>query len=226
MTDSIEVKDNVVIVTPQDEEVATLDKFVAHRHPAQLHRAISVWMISNDGKILFQKRSAEKIVGAEWWGNTVCGNVWPGESYEECARRRLDVELGIQDVELVPLIKFHYKTFANEEYAEHEMDQVFIAHVDEKQLTVSPNPAEASAIVWVDQKEFFQEVDQALEQFRNQTGRNYPVAAQTVAMTIDELRKWTKPLSLPLAGEERVIVPWSIIMAQMPELRLALIKVD
>lgn len=226
MIDQVEVKDDVVIVTPQDEEIGTLDKFVAHRHPAQLHRAISVWVISNEGKLLFQKRSAEKIVGAEWWGNTVCGNVWPGESYEECAQRRLDVELGIQGISLVQLKKFHYKAFANEEYAEHEIDQVFIAHVDENQLGVLVNPAEVSDITWVDQKEFFQKLDQALEQFRHQLGRNYPVAEQTVAMTIDELRKWTKPLVLELAGEERTVVPWTVIMAQIPELRAALAEVS
>ena len=219
----VEEKDEVILVTPRDQEVATLDKRVAHHHPAQLHRAISVWMMSTEGKLLLQQRSSAKIVGADWWGNTVCGNVRPGESYEDCARRRLLMELGVQDVSLSPMIKFHYKAFANEVYAEHELDQVFIAYVDEQQLDVVPNPAEVREVIWVDQREFFQEVDRALEQFRQQVGRNYPAAEQTVAMTVDELRKWTKPLCLALAGEERVMVPWSILMAQLPELRAALL---
>ena len=56
----VEEKDEVILVTPRDQEVATLDKRVAHHHPAQLHRAISVWMMSTEGKLLLQQRSSAK----------------------------------------------------------------------------------------------------------------------------------------------------------------------
>src|SRR5579859_6686265 len=139
---------SVVLVNEHDEVIGEMDKFAAHRHPAKLHRAISVWLVNSQGQVLLQQRSAEKIVGAGWWGNTVCGNVWPRESYEACARRRLEVELGIvKGYELSKLFTFHYQAYANEMYGEHEIDTVFSGVYDGE---VKPNPAEASAFVWID----------------------------------------------------------------------------
>lgn len=215
--------DQVVLVTPQDSEIGAIDKLVAHRHPAQLHRAISVWLKDERGQLLFQRRSQEKIVGADWWGNTVCGNVWPGESYEECARRRLEVELGISGVALEAVQKFHYKSYANEEFAEHEIDQLFTSTVQRDQLTMQPNPDEVSHILWVDAQTYFEKLDQALLDFRHQLGRNYPLIEQTTVMSLDELRKWTRPLTIELSGELCVVVPWTILMSQLPALRSALL---
>lgn len=214
--------DQVVLVTPQDQVIGSIDKFVAHRHPAQLHRAISVWLHDEQGQLLFQRRSQKKIVGATWWGNTVCGNVWPDESYEACARRRLQVELGIEGVALSPVMKFHYKAYANEAYAEHEIDQLYISTVKRAELIIGVNLDEASEVLWVDKHEYFEKVDEALMAFRLQLGRNYPTVEQTPAMTLDELRKWTPPLTIELAGVSCELVPWTILMSQLPDLRAAL----
>lgn len=220
-------QDNVALVTPQDEVIGQLNKLIAHRYPAQLHRAISVWMVDEDGRLLFQKRSNKKIVGAGWWGNTVCGNVWPGESYEDCAQRRLNFELGISEADVLqlkldPLLKFHYKAYANETYGEHEIDQVFVCRVNASDVKLNLNPDEVSEIEWVKSDEFFAEIDRCLLEFTRQQGRQYPTAEQTVAMTFDELKRWTKPVDLEFEGEVRTFVPWTILMAQMSELRKAL----
>lgn len=217
----------VTLVTPQDEVLGELDRYVAHRYPAQLHRASSVWMKDESGRLLLQRRSVKKIIGATWWNNTICGNVWPEESYEECAKRRLFVELGIplaeiEKMTLQPVKKFHYKSYANETYGEHEMDQVFVVKVIAADVTLQLNPDEVSEVVWVKIEDFFAEMERVLTEFRIQSGRQYPLASQTVAMTFDELKRWTQSLQLQLGGELRTVVPWTILMAQLPELQEAL----
>jgi|SRR5579859_2083829 len=195
---------SVVLVNEHDEVIGEMNKFVAHRHPAKLHRAISVWLKNSQDQVLLQQRSATKIVGAGWWGNTVCGNVWPSESYEACAQRRLEVELGIGGgYELSKLFAFQYQAYANETYGEHEIDAVFGGVYDGE---VRPNPAEVSAFVWVDVTELKEKFAKWKEK------NNYPSAEESLHFTLEELRKKTPPVELELGGIEMKIVPWTVMM--------------
>ncbi len=142
-------EDLVVLVDENDAIIGQMDKVEAHRGNAKLHRAISVFLFRKSAKktdLLIQQRSAKKIVGAGQWANTCCGNVRPGESYEECAHRRLRDELGIRDVQLSPITKFIYQVKCNDEFSEHEMDQVFVGWFEGD---VRPNPDEVQNIEWV-----------------------------------------------------------------------------
>lgn len=145
--------DRVTLVNEHDEVIGEMDKIQAHRGKGKLHRAVSVYLFwknkqSGSVELLVQQRSTKKIVAALQWANTACGNVWPGESYEDCAKRRLSVELGIdaQAIQLQPIEKFQYQVQCNEEFSEHEMDQVFASwHSGD----VSPNVDEVAATDWV-----------------------------------------------------------------------------
>lgn len=142
--------DQVVLVNDRDEVIGSMDKIEAHRWPAKRHRAISVFLFRQgaDGQIetLIQQRSQFKIVGATLWANTVCGNVWPGESYEDCAQRRLAFELGITGANIEPVQHFFYQVQCNQEFGENEADQVFAGWFDQ---SVTPNPNEVMATRWV-----------------------------------------------------------------------------
>ncbi len=142
--------DLVTLVNTNDECIGTLHKLEAHRWPAQLHRASSVFLgrKSETGKIeiLVQQRSQQKIVGAGQWANTCCGNVWPDESYAACARRRLEYELGIIAPDLQELTVFKYQVQCNELYGENEIDHIFAGWYKGK---VDPNDEEVAAIKWV-----------------------------------------------------------------------------
>ena len=140
----------VTLVDENDNVIGVLDVLAAHRGAGKLHRAISVYLFRvHDGtlELLIQQRSAHKIVGAEQWANTVCGNVWPNESYEACAFRRLRDELNITNVTLTPIYKFRYQVRCNAEFSENEIDQVFFGWCDD---VVQPNSAQAQDYRWVD----------------------------------------------------------------------------
>lgn len=142
--------DQVILVNENDEEIGVMDKLEAHRGDGHRHRAISVYLFRQapDGsgpEVLIQQRSDSKIVGAGQWGNTVCGNVRPGETYEDCAHRRLREELGIEDIEIEPIHKFTYKVRCNDEFSENEIDQVFWGHYTG---TPVPNGEEVSDYAW------------------------------------------------------------------------------
>lgn len=158
-------EDQVILVDEQDKEIGTMDKVAAHRGEGKLHRAISVFLFckTTDGiELLLQRRSAEKIVGAGQWANTCCGNVRPGESYEQCALRRLREELGITNVVLQPVMKFRYQVKCNQEFSEHEMDQVFAGWYDGES---APNPAEVSEVVWKTTRQIEDELQRSDEMY-------------------------------------------------------------
>ncbi len=141
--------DQVTLVTPQDVVIGSMDKRAAHRIPAQLHRAISVFLFrekNQHAELLIQQRSNQKIVGAAQWANTACGNVLPSETYLACAVRRLQAELGIQAPVLTDVCTYLYQVNCNAIYEEHELDHIFAGWFDGEPL---PSKAEVSQTAWI-----------------------------------------------------------------------------
>ncbi|MDH5533630.1 MAG: NUDIX domain-containing protein [Candidatus Pacebacteria bacterium] len=202
----------VILVDSQDNVAGEEDLYSAHRHPAQRHRAVSVWIVRDkDGEreILLQKRSFEKIVGADQWGNGICGNVRPGESYLGCANRRLEEEIGLKDLSLSELYKFEYKVYSNEKYGEHEIDQVYITKYDgEFEL----NPMEVAQIEWVK----LSELEKRLE------GIEYITAKETLTYETNQLQDKTPSIELMLNDKISEIAPWTAIMLFNKKLRTSL----
>jgi isopentenyl-diphosphate delta-isomerase len=143
------IPDQVTLVTEDDVVIGALDKYEAHRVPAQLHRAISVFLFRTTPQgpeLLIQQRSSTKIVGALQWANSACGNVWPEETYEQCAARRLEKELGIACTQLQDIYTLRYAVPCNEQYAENEIDHVFVGWYNG---LVSPHPEEVATVEWM-----------------------------------------------------------------------------
>jgi isopentenyl-diphosphate delta-isomerase len=202
----------VTLVDENDQVLGQEDIYSAHSHPAKRHRAISVWLLrDSDGQreVFFQKRSSEKIVGADQWGNGVCGNVQPRETYSECAYRRLAEEIGVTKITLTQLFRFEYKVYSNQEYGEHEVDQVFIARYDGD---FELNPAEVSQYQWVRLDELYSRLETI----------QYISAAETLSFTTTQLQEKTPALTLILNDKKNTIAPWTALMLKDDRLQTAL----
>jgi len=153
----INLHDQVTLVNDADEVVGQEDKIEAHRGAGQLHRAISVFLFNSLGQLLIQQRSAKKIVAANLWANTACGNVRPNESYEDCAYRRLREELGIKKVKLQKIDKFQYSVPFSNGFSEREIDTVFVGPYDGE---VEPDLDQVQDYKWIKFKDLFTLKDQ------------------------------------------------------------------
>jgi isopentenyl-diphosphate delta-isomerase type 1 len=152
----------VNLVNDQDEIIASADKLEAHAGKGMLHQAVSLFLfIKNENdrfELLIQKRSDKKIVGANQWANTLCGNVALGESHKECLWRRLRQELGINlsknfRQKVKEIFVLNYQAICNQHYSEKEIDHIFALFVDNqafKKLSIEINPQEVSELAWVD----------------------------------------------------------------------------
>jgi isopentenyl-diphosphate delta-isomerase len=139
----------VILVDEQDQQLGKENLVKAHRGEGLLHRASSAFLFrKNNGQleVLLQQRSPEKILAAEQWANTVCGNVRPGEDYQQCILRRLNEELGVNEVPLTKLLKYRYQAACENGFTENEMDMIFAGWYDGE---TSPEPTEVFKTRWV-----------------------------------------------------------------------------
>lgn len=115
-------EERVVLVNERDEELGTMGKLEAHRLGV-LHRAFSVFLFDEKGRLLVHQRADGKYHSPGLWTNTCCSHPRPGESVLEAAQRRLIEEMGI-DTPLEQKFSFVYKAKFENGLTEHELDHV------------------------------------------------------------------------------------------------------
>ena len=137
------VDEYVVLVDARDVACGVAEKLAAHRLGLR-HRAFSVFLFDDAGRLLLQRRASTKYHSPGLWTNTCCGHPRPDETLVQGARRRLREELGI-DAPLLPLLSFEYRAEVGGGLIEHEVDHVLIGRWSGEPR---PDPAEASAWRW------------------------------------------------------------------------------
>ncbi|MEW1865954.1 isopentenyl-diphosphate Delta-isomerase [Streptomyces sp. NBC_00669] len=78
--------------------IGTAEKLSAHLAPGRLHRAFSVFLFDDEGRLLLQRRALSKYHSPGVWSNTCCGHPYPGEQPFVAAARRTAEELGVAPV--------------------------------------------------------------------------------------------------------------------------------
>jgi isopentenyl-diphosphate delta-isomerase type 1 len=89
-----------------------------------LHRAIAVLLFDASGRLLLQKRSANKDWMAGYWDLSSTGHVKAGESYAQAAIRELGEELGVHSG-LLFVTKFLAPKFSQEGLTEWEHISIY-----------------------------------------------------------------------------------------------------
>ncbi|MHC6199001.1 isopentenyl-diphosphate Delta-isomerase [Elizabethkingia miricola] len=154
------MEEKVVLVNPNDDVLGVMEKMQAHQN-GLLHRAFSVFLFNQEGKMLLQQRSSTKYHSPDKWTNACCSHPRENETYLDGAKRRIHEELGI-NCELEEKFHFIYKADVGQDLWEHELDHVFIGTYNgEYQL----NPDEVSAIRFVTMEELDEEIANKPELF-------------------------------------------------------------
>ncbi|WP_265736657.1 isopentenyl-diphosphate Delta-isomerase [Wenjunlia vitaminophila] len=120
----------------------------AHTAPGRLHRAFSVMLLDDLGRVLVQQRAAEKTRFALRWANACCGHPAPGETVYEAAAKRLVEEIGVQGVTLHQAGVYLYRAEDPQTgRVEHEYDHVLVGQVPaDPRLRL--DPAEVATVRW------------------------------------------------------------------------------
>jgi len=133
--------ERLILVDESNRAVGAAEKHAAHR-AGLLHRAFSIFVVDERGRILLQQRSPGKYHSGGLWANSCCGHPRPGERTIAAARRRLKEELGV-----VSPLSFgffsRYRADLDRGMRENEFVYVYFGAL---QSPVEPDPVEVAKV--------------------------------------------------------------------------------
>ncbi|WP_030855823.1 isopentenyl-diphosphate Delta-isomerase [Streptomyces sp. NRRL S-37] len=125
----------------------TAEKLAAHQPPGRLHRAFSVFLFDERGRLLLQRRALGKYHSPGVWSNTCCGHPYPGEAPFAAAARRTFEELGVSPSLLAEAgtVRYNHPDPASG-LVEQEYNHLFVGMV---QSPPRPDPREVATTAFV-----------------------------------------------------------------------------
>jgi isopentenyl-diphosphate delta-isomerase len=133
--------EQLILVDEGNRAVGTAGKEAAHRS-GLLHRAFSIFIVDDRGRILLQQRNPRKYHSGGLWANSCCGHPRPGERTVSAARRRLHEELGI-DNPLAFGFFARYRADLDHGMQENELVYVYFGALRDQP---EPDPAEVANV--------------------------------------------------------------------------------
>jgi len=120
------------------------------------HRAVHVFVVRSDGRLLIHLRSDSKEEFPGVWTSSAAGHVSAGESYSQSVGRELHEELGM----IAPLNRLHKFDACPD--TSMEFTELYECKWDGE---VSPDPGEIQQIEWVDVHDLTKRVTEQPGQF-------------------------------------------------------------
>ncbi|APY85198.1 isopentenyl-diphosphate Delta-isomerase [Streptomyces alfalfae] len=139
------------LVDEDGRTIGTAEKLAAHQAPGQLHRAFSVFLFDEQGRLLLQQRALGKYHSPGVWSNTCCGHPYPGEAPFAAAARRTYEELGVSPSLLAEAGTVRYNhPDPDSGLVEQEFNHLFVGMV---QAALRPDASEVGETVFVTPEE-------------------------------------------------------------------------
>jgi isopentenyl-diphosphate delta-isomerase len=134
-------EERLILVNEKNRAIGVGGKTPVHR-AGLLHRAFSIFIVDDKGRILLQRRSKQKYHSGGLLANSCCGHPRPGETTQAAARRRLTEELGI-DAPLTFGFFSRYRADLDGGMQENEFVYVYFGPLIAQP---NPDPAEVSEV--------------------------------------------------------------------------------
>jgi isopentenyl-diphosphate delta-isomerase len=130
-------EDILILVNEANRAIGSGGKLAVHQE-GLLHRAFSIFLFDDEGRVLLQRRDHGKYHSGGLWANTCCGHPRVGERTLPAAHRRLGEELGM-GAGLAFGFRARYRTPLDHGLIENELVYVFVGRVAGPP---APNPDE------------------------------------------------------------------------------------
>jgi isopentenyl-diphosphate delta-isomerase len=134
-------EEQLILVGENNRAKGMAGKTAVHR-AGLLHRAFSIFIIDDRGRIVLQQRNRQKYHSGGLWANSCCGHPRPGERTIAAARRRLNEELGVES-DLTFGFFARYRTELDNGMHENEFVYVYFGRLE---AAPRPHPAEVADV--------------------------------------------------------------------------------
>lgn len=146
-----DLPDEVVLLDEHGNPTGTAPRASVHGKDTPLHLAFSCHLYDGSGQVLLTRRALAKRTWPGVWTNSFCGHPRPGEDVEDAVRRHAIHELGIEVIDVRPLLPdFRYRAVDASGTVENEVCPVFTARTAQR---LEPNPDEVMDVRWVTPEE-------------------------------------------------------------------------
>jgi isopentenyl-diphosphate delta-isomerase len=160
-----------------NEDIVTRQEMRSTAHQLGLqHRGVHVFLFTPDGKMLVQKRSADRTASPSMLDCSVSEHVKAGESYLDAAIRGMKEEMGVEGIEIKSLVKFRMNYGVND----NEISILYEGLIDSDNVRFDPIEIE---------KIYYYSVEE-LQQMVKEDNRKF--CGWFVELLNWYLRKWSK----------------------------------
>jgi isopentenyl-diphosphate Delta-isomerase len=128
-------EDTLILVNEANRAIGTGGKLAVHQQ-GLLHRAFSIFLFDEAGRVLLQRRATGKYHSGGLWANTCCGHPRIGERTDVAAHRRLGEEMGMR-ARLHFGFRARYQTKLDHGLIENELVYVYVGQI-EGQMALNP----------------------------------------------------------------------------------------
>ena len=126
------------VVNDLDVVTTQVMRSLVHEQGLQ-HRGVHVFLFTHDGKMLIQKRSADRAASPSLLDCSVSEHVKAGESYHDAAIRGMREEMGAEGIAIKPIIKLKMNYGPND----NEISTVYRGLVDPAEVKYDPSEIES-----------------------------------------------------------------------------------
>lgn len=125
------------LIDENDRVIGRETRTVVHRR-GLWHRGAHILLFDRDGRLFVQQRSGKKSQSPLTLDCSVSEHVKAGEEYHDAAIRGLSEELGVEGIEIRPLVKFKM----NYGPGDNEISMIYKGTVDPDQIRFDPEEIE------------------------------------------------------------------------------------
>jgi len=147
-------EEKVILVDENNRATGAAGKTMVHRR-GLLHRAFSIFLLDDRGRIVLQRRNPNKYHSGGLWANSCCGHPRPGERTMPAAHRRLDEELGTTSALRLGFFA-RYRAELDHGMHENELVYVYFGHLNG---ALSPDLSEVADIAFLSPGEIARRIE-------------------------------------------------------------------
>jgi isopentenyl-diphosphate Delta-isomerase len=183
-------EERLILVDERNRAVGVGGKTPVHR-AGLLHRAFSIFIVDDKGRILLQRRAREKYHSGGLLANSCCGHPRPGETTQAAARRRLNEELGIT----APLTFGFFSRYRADLDGDMQENEFVYVYFGPLMAQPNPDPAEVSDVEFASADEVARRIARQPEGFVYWLRHYFENHGPEIARLAKRAARLAKPIS-------------------------------